>query len=232
MKVICNILAVIFCFSVFAQKEYKDFNTEVLNEAIKQNLISKNSDSKNLFTNQTEVDSLSNLEFNKLFNKGVNDIIYFKVDFVGMFRYSKKIINGKEVIYSENSPQDAYFIYLENNNIYVKELIGKEFQLVEKNNLINPFSFKVEELDTETFIGTILGYKNINDKINLFYTLTDHQLVYTLIYFQNNNIIKHYFESEYLTNQKSIFYNYNRKLKLYDFFESVLDLVKEGDFKQ
>lgn len=232
MKVICNILAVIFCFSVFAQKEYKDFNTEVLNEAIKQNLISKNSDSKNLFTNQTEVDSLSNLEFNKLFNKGVNDIIYFKVDFVGMFRYSKKIINGKEVIYSENSPQDAYFIYLENNNIYVKELIGKEFQLVEKNNLINPFSFKVEELDTETFIGTILGYKNINDKINLFYTLTDHQPVYTLIYFQNNNIIKHYFESEYLTNQKSIFYNYNRKLKLYDFFEFVLDLVKEGDFKQ
>lgn len=101
MKVICNILAVIFCFSVFAQKEYKDFNTEVLNEAIKQNLISKNSDSKNLFTNQTEVDSLSNLEFDKLFNKGVNDIIYFKVDFVGMFRYSKKIINGKEVIYSE-----------------------------------------------------------------------------------------------------------------------------------
>lgn len=232
MKVICNILAVIFCFSVFAQKEYKDFNTEVLNEAIKQNLISKNSDSKNIFTNQTEVDSLSNLEFNKLLNKGVNDIIYFKVDFVGMFRYSKKIINGKEVIYSENSPQDAYFIYLENNNIYVKELIGKEFQLVEKNNLINPFSFKVEELDQETFVGTILRYRIANDKINLVHTSTNHQPVYTLIYFQNNNIIKHYFESEYLTNQESIFYNYNRKLKLYDFFESVFDLVKEGNFKQ
>lgn len=232
MKVICNILAVIFCFSVFAQKEYKDFNTEVLNEAIKQNLISKNSDSKNLFTNQTEVDSLSNLEFDKLFNKGVNDIIYFKVDFVGMFRYSKKIINGKEVIYSENSPQDAYFIYLENNNIYVKELIGKEFQLVEKNNLINPFSFKVEELDQETFVGTILRYRIANDKINLVHTSTNHQPIYTLIYFQNNNIIKHYFESEYLTNQESIFYNYNRKLKLYDFFESVFDLVKEGNFKQ
>jgi|GEM_PF-3642850 len=232
MKVICNILAVIFCFSVFAQKEYKDFNTEVLNETIKQNLISKNSDSKNLFTNQTEVDSLSNLEFDKLFNKGVNDIIYFKVDFVGMFRYSKKIINGKEVIYSENSPQDAYFIYLENNNIYVKELIGKEFQLVEKNNLINPFSFKVEELDQETFVGTILRYRIANDKINLVHTSTNHQPIYTLIYFQNNNIIKHYFESEYLTNQESIFYNYNRKLKLYDFFESVFDLVKEGNFKQ
>jgi len=212
----------------FAQNKLSDFNNNILNYALEKKYTS-DAYFQDKYTNSTkELNDVIKKQIADLKSQNVSNIIFFTIDYPGMSKMSRRVENGKPIIIVENSPTDLYIIFKKNEKINVVSFNDSKFTEV-CELIINPFSITINELENQCFVAPIESYAITEDNRvdKAFYGLTDHQRVYSLVYLQDDKVIRHFFEAEYIENEKSIFYNYNRKLMLYEFFKNVYESVKD-----
>lgn len=226
-----NLLYVIILFlsgSIsFAQNKLSDFNNSILNYALEKKYTS-NAYFQDKYTNNTkELNDVIEKKIEDLKRQNGSNIICFTIDYPGMSKMSSRVENGKPIIIVEDSPTDLYIIFEKNEKVNVVSFNDNKFTEVCELT-INPFSITINELENQSFVAPIESYTITENRIDkAFYGLTDHQRVYSLVYLQDDKIIRHFFEAEYIDNEKSIFYDYNRKLMLYEFFKNICESVKD-----
>ena len=210
-----------------AQNKLSDFNDSILNYVLEKKYTSDAYFQDKYTSSSEELNDVIEKKIEDLKRQNITNIICFTIDFIGMHRTSRKEENGKPIIIVENSPTDVYIIFQQNEKVNVLSFKDNKFTILAES-VINPFLINIKDLDQQSFIAPIENYTITDQKItNAFYGLTDHQRVYSLVYLQNNKIIRHFFEAEYIENEKSIFFDYNKKLMLHEFFKYVNVLVKD-----
>jgi hypothetical protein len=157
---------------------------------------------------------------------GVDSVIVYSVSFPGSFATSRCY---------EAIPVRTHIVWKNKEKCFVKTFVGKcryETTNIEASNLFAYYRGHQQAIDTAVIMPSIIsGEMNGDKRFSYKMSTVDHQAEYTLCYVMAGFQRQIHFVEYDIEDKRSLFYDYNRKLNLYEWWQSfeqiTQPLVKE-----
>jgi hypothetical protein len=184
------------------------------------NDVKRDYDKDSLF--RFEIHKQTRLTFDNLLINGVDTILIYSVSYPG---YAQLNSDSCSTLY----PVDSYFFWRQNGKTFHKNVTGncESRQSIANDKLIEFLTDNFSKMTDDSFISPIYSVEQTGDRLRITGNVINHEPNYEMLLQLGDRLKYLSFTDSALTDEKSLFYDHNRNLTSFQYYELIKRQIKE-----